>query len=134
MCGVWQSPRYTPVWGLLVVRRPVMHILFSLLLPVALALLLLRTRQRCSLTIYVMAALLFLGLAVGYWAIYNDVYYYWRGPLLASGFNSWALPVSALSISAVCAFRTSALWAKSVQLIGCLILTNAWLVLAGWIA
>ena len=110
------------------------HFLFSLLLPVSLALFLMRARQQCSLTIYAIATLLLLGLAVGYCAVYNDVYYYWRGSLLASGFNSWALPVSALSISAICVFRTSAVWAKSLQLVGCLALTNVWLALAGWIA
>ena len=110
------------------------HILFSILLPVALAFFLLRIRQHCGLTIYTVTALVLVGMATGYSVIYEDVYYYWRGPLMTSGFNSWALPASALSISAVCAFRTRAPWVRSIQFMVCLTMTNVWLVLAGWIA
>lgn len=103
--------------------------------PIALAMLLLHIRRGYGLPQYFAATLPFLAAAFVVWGMWPEITFYYRGPLHAAGYFSWGLPVTVFAISAICAPRFKAAWARTLQVVACVFVTIFVLrVLAGWIA
>ena len=110
-----------------------MSLTILLFFPIATAAFLTHIRLSYSLMQYFVATIPFLAVGLYAWARADDVLLSYNGPLMASGFRSWAAPVAIFSIAALCAFPARGSLARIGQICIAVIVANAWtVVFAGW--
>lgn len=111
-----------------------MKLTLQVFFPLATAAYLLHIRQKYSLEGYILATLPFLAAGLFAWAHDRDIILYYNGPLMASGFKSWAAPVAIASIAILCVFRMPGIWWRTSQILMSFVIVNFWIFYAGWIS
>jgi hypothetical protein len=109
-------------------------ILLSIVLPIAIAGVLLLLRQRVSVAWFSLAFAGLLGASLAVWWFDPSIKYYDRGPLNAAGVFTYSLPLAIVSIGLVCfpVFRFRL--ARPLQMVGAFLIANFWLLSAEWIS
>jgi hypothetical protein len=108
-------------------------ILIDVVLPLALAAILLSVRGKYGVRVYAAVSVMLAAAAFGVWASTNDIFYYYLAPLAAGGFHSWAVPAAVLSAVTICMFPFRRYW-KLLQGILTFLFANVFFLLAGWVA
>ena len=112
-----------------------MSLTILLFFPIAMAGFLTHIRLSYSMKQYLVATVPFLAVGIYAWTRADNVLLSKNGPLMASGFASWAAPVAILSIAVLCGFKPRGAFARIGQISAAVIVANAWtVVFAGWIS
>src|SRR5438132_4619616 len=102
------------------------HVVF----PVATIAVLVRVRRRYPLRAYFICSIVLLALAVMLWLRVPQIEFWHRGPLDAGGFDTWAVPVAAISLAAICSFALHRWYLRALQYFVAFAIANFWILFA----